>query len=84
MAPDGGSQHAECVKRQIVQGRQKGTAVALARLNRDEDGQLRRLHFFESAGARLTPVFKELLTSLRSRDYRHQVREPFDRVTWGI
>jgi hypothetical protein len=50
----------------------------LERLTRDEDGQLRRLHFFERCGARLAPSLKELKQSLRIRDLRATIREPFE------
>ena len=52
------------------------------RLTPEEDGQLRRLHFFERVGVRLAPEFKEQKQRLRARDHRHAVREPeLDRVT---
>lgn len=52
------------------------------RLTHDEDGVLRRLHFFEQNGALLAPAFRELKRTLRARDLRATIREPFeDRVT---
>jgi hypothetical protein len=55
------------------------------RLTRDEEGQLRRLHFFEALGVRLDPSLRLLKQQLRMRDRRHSVREPADdRVLWGV
>jgi hypothetical protein len=52
------------------------------RLTPDEDGLLRRLFFFEKAGARLAPPLLDLKVELRSRDRRHTVRDPDAAVTW--
>jgi hypothetical protein len=49
---------------------------ALPRLNAVEDGVLRRLWFFEQAGATLAPPLRELKDELRSRDQRANVRAP--------
>lgn len=55
------------------------------RLSHDEDGQLRRLFFFESLGIRLAPSLRLLKQQLRARDRRHTVREPFHgRVLWEV
>lgn len=48
------------------------------RLSREEDGVLRRLHFFETNGAELAPRFRALKQSLRARDLRTTVRDPFE------
>ena len=54
----------------------------LERLTRDEDGMLRRLHFFETSGARLALPYRSLKHSLVVRDLRKTIREPFEgRVT---
>jgi hypothetical protein len=59
--------------------------MSVIRLTHEEDGQLRRLHFFEVSGARLAPAAKEMKQELRARDFRHTVREPFDgRVIWSV
>ena len=47
-----------------------------ARLTPDEDGLLRRLFFFETAGATLSPPLRVLKAELRARDQRSTVREP--------
>lgn len=49
---------------------------ALHRLSSVEDGMLRRLCFFEQAGATLAPPLRELRDELRSRDQRASVRAP--------
>jgi hypothetical protein len=51
------------------------------RLTRDEDGMLRRLFFFELAGATLAPELRVLKAELRARDQRETVREPEMAVT---
>jgi hypothetical protein len=48
------------------------------RLTRSEDGQLRRLHFFEQRGAVLAEALREQLLFLRARDARSGVREPWE------
>ena len=48
------------------------------RLTRSEDGQLRRLHFFEQCGAELARALDDQLRALRSRDLRGAVREPWE------
>ena len=50
------------------------------RLSRDEDGQLRRLHFFEQRGAVLADALSEQLLFLRARDARDGVRDPWEAV----
>ena len=50
----------------------------LERLTHEEDGMLRRLHFFEQSGASLAPPFVDLKLSLLARDLRHEIREPFE------
>jgi hypothetical protein len=51
------------------------------RLTPEEDGLLRRLFFFERAGATLAPPLRVLKVELRARDQRHTVREPEAAVT---
>jgi hypothetical protein len=51
------------------------------RLTALEDGQLRRLFYFEAAGATLAPPLRVLKAELRSRDQRRTVREPDFAVT---
>lgn len=46
------------------------------RLTPFEDGLLRRLFFFETAGASLAPPMSVLKAELRARDQRLTVREP--------
>ena len=46
------------------------------RLTPEEDGLLRRLFFFEKAGATLAPPLRVVKAELRARDRRHTVREP--------
>lgn len=48
------------------------------RLDADEDGTLRRLHFFEQMGALLSPAVAELMAKLRGRDRRAEIRAPQD------
>lgn len=50
------------------------------RLSPDEDGALRRLHYFESAGAQLADHYASLKDTLRERDRRDEVRQPADEV----
>ena len=50
------------------------------RLSREEDAELRRLHFFEVLGARLSEDMHELKESLRGRDTRDDIREPEEAV----
>ena len=50
------------------------------RLTRNEDGQLRRLHFFEQRGAVLAEALRDQLLFLRARDARGAVREPWETV----
>ena len=51
------------------------------RLTPDEDAILRRLFFFETAGATLAPPLRVLKDELRARDQRSEVREPDAAVT---
>jgi hypothetical protein len=51
------------------------------RLTPFEDGLLRRLFFFETAGATLAPPMRVLKAELRSRDQRGAVRDPEVLVT---
>ena len=44
----------------------------------EEDGVLRRLHFFEQSGAVLAPALQRRKQELRGRDARATVREPLD------
>lgn len=54
----------------------------LDRLTREEDGMLRRLHFFERSGAHLALPYRSLKQSLVMRDLRKSIRDPFEgRVT---
>jgi hypothetical protein len=46
------------------------------RLSPYEDGLLRRLFYFETTGATLSPPLRVLKVELRSRDQRTVVREP--------
>lgn len=50
------------------------------RLTRDEDGALRRLHFFEGLGVVLSDDYATVKQTLLQRDRRDQVRPPFDDV----
>jgi hypothetical protein len=52
-----------------------------ARLSPVEDGLLRRLFYFESAGATLAPTLRVLKSELRARDQRRTVRDPEVLVT---
>lgn len=45
-------------------------------LSPSEDGQLRRLFFFETIGATLAPSLRQLKAELRTRDQRCEVRDP--------
>jgi hypothetical protein len=51
------------------------------RLTPSEDGLLRRLYFFETSGAALSPAMRVLKAELRARDRRTTVREPEVAVT---
>jgi hypothetical protein len=51
------------------------------RLTPEEDGMLRRLFYFEEAGATLAPPLRVLKAELRARDQRSTVREPDAAVT---
>lgn len=57
------------------------------RLTPFEDGLLRRLFYFESAGAALAPPLRMLQAELRARDQRLTVRQPEQTVArparWG-
>lgn len=46
------------------------------RLSPFEDDLLRRLFFFEKAGATLAPPLRGLAAELRARDQRQAVRDP--------
>jgi hypothetical protein len=50
-------------------------------LSSAEDGLLRRLFFFEAAGATLAPQLRVLKDELRARDQRASVRAPELAVT---
>ena len=52
---------------------------SLTRPTREEDGLLRRLSFFERLGATLAPDLCVLKATIRERDARATVREPFER-----
>jgi len=47
-----------------------------ARLTAEEDGILRRLHFFEVNGISLAIPMQSLKSELRARDQRIEIREP--------
>jgi hypothetical protein len=51
------------------------------RLTPFEDGLLRRLFFFETSGATLSPPMRVLKAELRARDQRSTVRDPEVAVT---
>jgi hypothetical protein len=51
------------------------------KLTPEEDAILRRLHWFEQMGIELSPERQALLTSIRARDKRSDVREPEEEVT---
>ena len=42
----------------------------------DEDAVLRRLHWFENFGAKLSPGLRATKASIRSRDKRDVIRDP--------
>lgn len=44
----------------------------------EEDGILRRLHWFESFGATLSPEMREIKANIRARDLRLEIRAPSD------
>jgi hypothetical protein len=47
------------------------------RLSPEEDGALRRLHWFEQLGCDLSSAVKTLKDGLRGRDRRTDIRDPF-------
>ena len=49
-----------------------------AGLTHAEDGTLRRLHFFETVGARLAAPLAALKQDLWAQDLRRHVREPWE------
>lgn len=51
----------------------------LIRLDHHEDGQLRRLHWFELSGAQLAAPLRALKAELRARDLRRTIRDPWER-----
>lgn len=54
------------------------------RLTPEEDGILRRLHYFETSGITLAVPMQTLKAELRSRDQRAEIREPLvDAVLGG-
>ena len=55
--------------------------IDLTQVTADEDAVLRRLTYFEKAGAVLSPELQRVRQRIRSRDQRHEVRPPFDFVT---
>jgi len=46
------------------------------RLTPEEDGILRRLHYFETTGVALALPMQMLKAELRARDQRTEIREP--------
>ena len=55
--------------------------IDLTQVTADEDAVLRRLTYFERAGAVLSPELERVRRTIRSRDLRTEVRPPFDFVT---
>lgn len=56
-----------------------------AGLTPEEDGVLRRLHFFETQGISLAEPMQELKADLRARDKRSEIREPvLARILWPV
>lgn len=54
-------------------------------LTPEEDGVLRRLHFFEMNGLSLALPMKQLKAELRARDKRAEIREPVvQRILWPL
>jgi hypothetical protein len=52
-------------------------------LTPEEDGVLRRLHFFETTGISLAEPMRLLKAELRAKDQRAEIREPkFERILW--
>ena len=51
------------------------------RLTPEEDGILRRLHYFETNGITLAVPMQALKAELRSRDQRAEIREPIEQAT---
>ena len=47
------------------------------RLSPEEDGALRRLHWFEQLGCDLSSAVRTLKEGLLGRDRRTEIREPF-------
>lgn len=50
------------------------------KLTPEEDAILRRLHWFEQMGIELSPERRALLSSIRARDKRSDIRDPGDEV----
>ena len=50
------------------------------KLTPEEDAILRRLHWFEQMGIELSPERQALLSSIRARDKRTDIRDPGDDV----
>jgi hypothetical protein len=50
------------------------------KLTPEEDAILRRLHWFEQMGIELSPERQALLSSIRERDKRSEIRDPGDEV----
>ncbi|MCA1710816.1 MAG: hypothetical protein LC789_03910 [Actinobacteria bacterium] len=60
-------------------------AGAATGLTPEEDGVLRRLHFFETSGLSLAIPMQELKAELRARDKRIEIREPVTaRILWPV
>jgi hypothetical protein len=54
-------------------------------LSPEEDGVLRRLHFFEMQGITLADQMRQLKAELRARDKRIDIREPdASRILWPL
>lgn len=51
------------------------------RLTPEEDGILRRLHYFEQNGITLAIPMQTLKAELRARDQRAEIREPLEDAT---
>ena len=52
-----------------------------SRLTAEEDGILRRLHYFEANGISLAIPMQTLKAELRARDQRVEIREPLAEAT---
>lgn len=50
------------------------------KLTPEEDAILRRLHWFEQMGIEVSPERQALLTSIRARDKRNEIRDPGDEI----